>query len=263
MAKVWLTYAWSDNDDGDVDYVAQELRRSGVEVQIDRQVIRAGLRLWQQIEQYICDPAKCDAWMIYATSASLSSEACREELAYALARALDARGEVFPLIGLFPATIAQDLIPAAIRSRFYVSLTDPHWVERVSAAAERRHPRLVEEPLAPYRLRVHANSVRKGEGHCIEVHPRAGAWSPFIVGIPVSEKTTVNPSLLVGPRGRVPSSGVVFGCRRGPDPAGNWWLITAQGEATPTQSLYIMCDTLPSTLVFGVDGGIQHRARLW
>ena len=131
MAKLWVTYAWVDNDDGDVDYVAQELRSAGLEIRIDRQKIQAGLRLWEQIGRFISDQGECDAWMIYATQASLTSEACREELAYAVDRALNARGGEFPLIALFPATVSRDLIPAAIRVRLYVSLTDPDWAERI------------------------------------------------------------------------------------------------------------------------------------
>ena len=33
---VWLTYAWLDNAEQDVDYIAQELRRLGLNVQLDR-----------------------------------------------------------------------------------------------------------------------------------------------------------------------------------------------------------------------------------
>ena len=36
MAKIWLTYAWADNTHQDVDFVAQELTRYGLSVQLDR-----------------------------------------------------------------------------------------------------------------------------------------------------------------------------------------------------------------------------------
>ena len=95
--------------------------------------------------------------MIYATQASLASEACREELAYALDRALNARGGQFPLIALFPATVSRDFIPAAIRVRLYVSLTDPDWVERIVASAESREARIDLREVLPYQLKVYTN----------------------------------------------------------------------------------------------------------
>jgi hypothetical protein len=101
MAARWLTYAWQDNRDNDVDFVAQEIVTSGVQVKLDRWNIGAGRRLWDQIAAFITDSAQSDAWALYATQNSLSSEACREELAYALDRALHSRGDTFPVIALF------------------------------------------------------------------------------------------------------------------------------------------------------------------
>lgn len=262
MAKLWLTYAWVDNDDGDVDYVAQQLQAVGVEVQIDRQQIRAGLRLWEQIDHFISDQSECDAWMIYATENSLSSEPCKEELAIALDRALTVRGQTFPLIGLFPETVDRELIPSPIRTRLYVSLTDPYWVERVKAATEGRSPRIDGHEISPYHLQVYPNSVRKGRGHSIEVRPRGGAWAPFLAGVPIEERDVVNPSLMYGPAGRVPTNSVMQGSRRGPDPANQWWVTGADNQASPTMSFYINCDRLPSKLVFGVYGGQQFIVQI-
>ncbi|HLB12779.1 MAG TPA: hypothetical protein VJO15_07470, partial [Dehalococcoidia bacterium] len=59
----------------DVDYVAQELRGAGLDIRIDRQQIRAGLRLWEQIDRFISQPAECDAWMIYARRDACSTSA--------------------------------------------------------------------------------------------------------------------------------------------------------------------------------------------
>ena len=36
MAMLWLTYAWADNKDNDVDFIAQELVQAGVSVKLDR-----------------------------------------------------------------------------------------------------------------------------------------------------------------------------------------------------------------------------------
>jgi len=89
MATVWLTYAWGDNRQQDVEFVAQELKDAGIEVKLDRWNIQAGKRLWEQIENFIQERKSCDAWVIYATQNSLGSEPCKEEYAYALDRAIN------------------------------------------------------------------------------------------------------------------------------------------------------------------------------
>jgi hypothetical protein len=101
MKKVWLTYAWSDNKEQDVDFIAQEIQSYGLEVKLDRWQIQAGKRLWEQIDNFITNPNECDAWILYATENSLGSEPCKEEFAYALDRALGSRGNTFPVIALF------------------------------------------------------------------------------------------------------------------------------------------------------------------
>ena len=57
MNSVWITYAWDDNKDGDVDFTAQELIRAGLDVKLDRWNLSAGKRLWEQIEAFIQDPS--------------------------------------------------------------------------------------------------------------------------------------------------------------------------------------------------------------
>ena len=51
MAKVWITYAWADNKDRDIDFLAQELSASGLTVKLDRWNIGAGKRLWEQMSE--------------------------------------------------------------------------------------------------------------------------------------------------------------------------------------------------------------------
>ena len=253
MATVWITYAWEDNRDGDVDFAAQELVNTGVGVKIDHWNLQAGKRLWEQIERFITSPSGSDAWVLYATSNSLGSESCKEEFSYALDRALQSRGEDFPIIGLFPATVDQDLIPAAIRTRLYVSLTDPDWKERIKAAAEGLTPKIDSPLIEPYSLHIHER-ISETRRYWIEVRPRAGTWSPFIAAIPLEEKERVDPDIRRGPGGRIPQgSSSLSGYTDGRN--GQWWAMSAQDEATPTQSYYVGCRELPSELMFGVRGG--------
>jgi hypothetical protein len=251
VTTVWITYAWADNKDSDVDFIAQELERSGITVKLDRWNITAGKRLWQQIENFISNPEESDAWILYATQNSLGSEACKEEYSYALDRALHQRGSTFPIIGLFSSTVDDSLIPAGLRTRLYVSLTDPDWKERIKASAEGSGLRIASSVVQPFTIDIHKNESR----FIIEVRPRAGTWSPFIAAIPNAEKNRVKLNILHGPRGRIPHGGALFNAGTGTSDDGAWYFHFAQNEATPTQSYFILCNVLPSKLVFGVMNG--------
>lgn len=155
MATVWITYAWADNEHQDVDFIAQELQRAGLTVKLDRWNLAAGKRLWEQIDAFICKPKESDAWVLVATNNSLASEPCKEEFAYALDRALKSRGDAFPVIALFLTHADPALIPAGVRTRLYLSITDPDWKERIVAAAERRPHATSRPDVQPFHLRVH------------------------------------------------------------------------------------------------------------
>lgn len=255
MPTAWLSYAWEDNKSSDVDFTAQELINSGLTIRLDRWNIQAGHRLWDQIEKFIQDPAKSDAWILYATQNALGSEPCKEEFAYALDRALGARGKNFPVIGLFPGPVDSELIPAAIRTRLYVSLTDPDWKERVVAAVEGRDVSVNRPIVLPYQISIHAATAATGGRLAIEVRPRAGTWAPFFAAIPRAEKDAVSHSIMRGPRSNVPAGGVLHMTGSGPTDDGQWWIEHAQDECTPTQSYYVLCKTLPTKIAFGVMNG--------
>ena len=254
METIWITYAWDDNTQCDVDFVAQELARVGVQVKLDCWNVRAGRRLWEQIQRFIQEETESDAWLIYATQNSLGSEACKKEFSYALDRAFNRRGNNFPIIAIFPGPVDNSLMPAGNRTRLYVSLTDLEWKERVKAAAEGRSPsgRL---QLEPFTIQIHRDNSAVDHRLAIEVRPREGTWSPFFAAVPLSEKDRVQPHIMHGPRGQVPQGGAL--CNTGEAPSSNdaWWVMFAQNEATPTQSFYIHCNELPSRLAFGVNGG--------
>ena len=254
MATIWITYAWNDNESQDVDFLAQELERAGLTVKLDRWNIGAGRRLWEQIETSIVKPAESDAWVLIATQNSLQSEPCKEEFSFALGRALYARGAQFPVIGLFIGPIDNDLIPAAIKNRLYVSVTDPDWKERIKSAAEGRAPAIAVGAVEPYDLKVHANPL-VGRPICIEVRPRAGTWAPFFAAVPASERGEVNTTIMIGPRGRPTLSGGLTMTGSCLSQDGKFLIVYAGNEATPTMSYYVGCDLMPSQLAFGVYNG--------
>jgi hypothetical protein len=249
---IWITYAWSDNQHGDVDYIAQELAAAGLCVKLDRWNVGAGLRLWDQIANFITKPDQSDAWLLIATQSSLSSEPCKEEYAYALDRALQKRGEQFPVIAIFPGPVDESLIPAGIKTRLYVSLTDPDWKERIKASAEGQTPSIARPRIEPYALTIH-------RGHSsgkiiIEVRPRAGVWAPVFAAVPISERDSTKPWIFVEASGVITGTGIVVGLSEGVTADNLWWFAASSTQATPTQSLYVWLEQLPTRLRFGVLG---------
>ncbi len=241
MSTIWITYAWEDNKSQDVDFIAQELISEGLNVKLDRWNLRAGIRLWDQIANFIINPAECDGWLFIATQNSLGSEACREELAYAIDRALSQRTAAFPLIGLFLSSVDNGLIPAAIRTRLFVSIRDPDWKERIRAAVENQQPNISRHILKPYHFTLHPKG-EKDTAWAIEVGPRAGTWVPFFVAVPADQKDAY-PSIMHSPRGQMPlHGGILFGPGEGLSSDGNWWINWAANEATPTMSYFIFTE---------------------
>ena len=108
--------------------------------------------------------------------------------------------------------------------------------------------------MQPYDLKVHANQ-QDGRPICIEVRPRAGTWAPFFAAVLASENDAVNPTIMIGPRGRPTLSGGLTMTGSCLSDNGRYWIMFAGNEATPTMSYYVGCNTMPSQLVFGVNNG--------
>lgn len=247
-----MTYAWSDNKDNDIDFIASELQSKGLTIKLDRWNITAGGRLWDQISHFIQSPEESDAWLIVATQTSLASEACREELAYALDRALNQRSQTFPVIGLFLGSVDQALIPASIRVRLFVSIEDVDWKERIVAAVEKRAHNVTHPQVKPFYIKVYPNSGWRGRPIAIELRPRAGVWAPFFAAVPVEEKDLVDFDIIHGPSKFVPHGSAISKSKPFLYGNGKWLYIQSGNQATPTQSFYILCKALPSSIAFGV-----------
>ncbi|MGR3758921.1 toll/interleukin-1 receptor domain-containing protein [Roseobacteraceae bacterium NS-SX3] len=251
MSKLWLTYAWKDNEDDDVDFVVQELERSGLNVAYDRKELIAGRRLWNQIEQGINDPTT-SAWAIFLSRNSLESEPCQEELAYALDRALRTRGSDFPLIGILSEPMDRSLIPSSLATRLYVDLTQNNWreqiVDGVLGAKTSQTPTKVE----PFGIKLHPQ--QPNGNYVVEVWPRTGSWAPFwvVVGEADFESLSV---VMSGPRGHVTGTGVVnhggeLTDRRTGKPVGT----VINDRVTSQDSGHIFLRSLPKELRFGTQG---------
>ena len=251
----WLTYAWVDNQDHQVEFLAQEIELSGVRVKLDRWSLTPGQRLWEQIADFITSPSESDGWLLYVTESSIRSQACREELAYALQRALASRGDGFPIIGLFPSQISNELLHPAITSRLYVSLTDPDWLERIRCTLQRRPLHVMRPIINPYQYELHKNGAT---GITFGARPRVGTWNPAFVAVPVAERELNNDvGAYFGPPGRPPMSSITHSWER-ISGDGEWWMMMPQGEATPTMCVFVSFKDYPSCIAFGVEGGKSH-----
>lgn len=182
--KVWITYAWADNAQGDFAYLVQELKSVGVEATYDKINIVPGQRLWDQIATRITqDPI--DGWAYLITSNSLDNESCREELAYALDRALNTKGGGFPLIGLLHGVRIAD-VPPALKVRLCVSLASPNWKEEVKAGLEGRPPVVPQAAQTKYVWQLHQGYGGVPTAIAVEVRPRFGEIMYWRFVIPTS-----------------------------------------------------------------------------
>lgn len=179
---LWITYAWADNDEGDFDYLVQELGKAGIPAVYDKIALIPGRKLWPQIaDRIISDPLS--AWAYLITPTSLQSSACQEELSYALQRALEEKGDEFPLIGLLHNVSIRD-VPAPLRVRLCVNLANPDWIEEVRAGVSGTPPRRNAQPKDPFICKVHKDYSGR-EGHtAIEVRPRFGEINYWRLAFP-------------------------------------------------------------------------------
>jgi len=256
--QLWLSYAWLDNDGQDVDFAAQELERAGLIVHLDRWTLIPGKRHWEDIASFITDPMRSDAWALYATQNSLASEPCREEMTYALGRALESRGGTFPIIGIFPGGLATDLIPPAIKSRLYVLTTEQAWAERVAAAARGKPFKQASDLIEPYELREHGSE--SSGSYYIETRPRSGLWSFPFIGVPQDEVpdllpgSSPKPRIYLNPKYLPPGPGGSV-TQRWEGQRDGWSIYGCKGDATPTTSCFLWLKRRPSRITFGDENG--------
>lgn len=248
--RLWLTYAWGDNEDCDIDFIVQELDEAGIDVLFDRRNLIPGRRLWTQIGGSITDPNQCDAWGIVVTANSLASEACIEELCYAVERALRSTVEDFPIIG-FLHGVSASALPPALKVRLCIPLGNNDWVNQAVAAVEGRAPGLAIKGLDQWVLREHHTDG----GTALEIRPRFDRIAPFAVAIDVDEKTSGNVThCSPGPANQVPTGHVTFkwidsettltdGTRA--------WVWGADNEANATTSYYLFYKQRPKRIWFG------------
>jgi hypothetical protein len=184
ISQLWLTYAWMDNLEGDFDYLVQELEKAGIPALYDKIALIPGRRLWDQIAKKI-SKEPLSGWAYLITPNSLSSEACKEELSYALQRALEAKGEVFPLIGLLHRVSIRD-VPLPLRIRLCVNLANPDWIEEIRAGVIGQPPQHVPEPQSSLIMKIHQPYLGDLSNIAVEFRPRFGELNYWRIAYPSS-----------------------------------------------------------------------------
>ena len=179
---LWHTYAWSDNDEGDFDYLVQELKSNGILSIYDKISLIPGRKLWVQIADKI-EKESLSAWAYLITPNSITSSACQEELAYAVRRALDTKGNEFPLIGLLHNVSIQD-VPLALRVRSCVNLANPDWIEEIRAGVEGVPPSRKTQTQLPYIVKTHDRYFNQVNQNAIEIRPRFGEIAYWRLAFP-------------------------------------------------------------------------------
>ena len=181
---LWITYSWAGNNEGDFNYLVQELDKAGVPTLYDKIALVPGRRLWAQIAKKIADEP-LSGWAYLITPQSISSAACQEELGYALQRALETRGEEFPLIGLLHQVSIRD-VPLALRIRLCVNLANPDWVEEIRAATLGHPPRPSPREQSPVVVKIHANYLGNPDATAVEFRPRFGELTYWRIAFPAA-----------------------------------------------------------------------------
>jgi hypothetical protein len=256
---LWLTYAWADNDEGDFDYLVQVLDSAGIVTLYDKIALVPGRRLWPQIADRICSTPLA-GWAYLVTPNGLASSACREELSYALQRALEAKGEEFPLIGLLHNVSIRD-VPVALRVRLCINLANPDWVEELRAAVSGTPPQRSTPPREPVIVKIHENYLGQQGMHAIEVRPRFDELAYWTMAFPIDgpqpARWGAGPANGGGIAGA--QSDVMEGeCRIGGVPMR---FVGAGERLTSSTSAYaVFTGKLPQSMFFGVADRPFHVA---
>lgn len=112
--NAFLSYAHEDR--GFAERIAEELRKSGIDVWIDKWEINAGDSLIQKI--FMEGLSKCDIFLIIISCSSAKSKWVKEELDYAMIKKIEGITKIIPLIK------EKCEIPAPLRALKWVDLSE-------------------------------------------------------------------------------------------------------------------------------------------
>jgi len=244
--NIWITYTWKDNEKGNFDYIIQELKAIGIESRYDKIELIPGRHLWDQIGDKIIN-GPFSAWCYLITPESLKSKPCKEELAYALHRAMSDKNDDYPLIGLVHGVSISD-IPPALKVRLCVNLADPNWKEQIKAGIEAKPPQSETTSQTQFIYQTY----KKDTSITIEVKPRFGEVMYWRFAIPKNVKVI---KWGYGPAGGGSISGSKTNSLEGLQGKANGVPTTYFGtgdKLSPGISAYVVLDEIPDFIGFGL-----------
>jgi hypothetical protein len=258
--RLFITYAWENNAGGDFDFIVQELERRGVEVEFDRVALRGGRRLWEQIAERIENPS-LDAWAFLVTPDSLASPSCLEEYYLALGRTLSRRGGDFPLIALAHGVRFDD-VPANLRIRLGISLTDPTWPEFVAASVAGRAPEMIRGERDPFEMRWHTVG-HSPDNWTLEIRPRLAQIYNWRIAVPANYRECIS-SYGEGPSGQYTGRYVLWLPFEGIDQDNGEYFFGAQGPIGHGLSAFVSFrGRIPPTIMIGPIGDNYMQYQLF
>jgi hypothetical protein len=237
MGTVWITFATEDNVDGDVDYLAQEISRSGSRTRQHPLFVGEDDKIDRLMPAFLGRPDQSDAWILYASRKTLEGGRL-ERITTALANSLEKRGE-FPLIGVFrelEAGVQARELPLTDR----LAADDPEWRDRLGEALGVNLTRSSDDGLPPYIAKLHPGSGQFK--HVFEFRPKMGRWDSFLFAILPEERATVAPEIRP------------FESAEGFSDDAEWYFQIARTPATPSTSYFVMMREMPSRVAFGQEG---------
>lgn len=253
MKKLWITYAWSDDEEGNVDYIIHELDKyDDIEIKFDKRNLIPGQRLWQQIGGIITDIKECDAWGILLTKNSIRSEACIEELSYALDRAISSNCEGFPIFALLK-DIDITNVPPSLRVRLCIPLENNDFKVQVHSAVYKQPSGYTPKNLSDWII-----TLRKDQDTNLltfEFRPRFDRIIPYSIAVDFEEN--INGNVLGanhGPSGGMPNAWNSFNRVNSEailNDGTKVWIWGAENEINPAISMYLRCKTIPKRLWYG------------
>lgn len=255
LPKLWITYAWKDNEGGNFDFLVQKLEKAGINTNFDKVALVPGQRLWEQIAERIED-SNLDGWAILLTKDSIENEACKEELAYALYRTLNSKGEKFPLIGLIHQ-VPVDNVPASLRVRLMIDLRNPDWPQQVQAGLKKVPPKKTEKMTTKYIWEAFPD-IRGSGTLAIYIRPRFEEIHYWRIicsenancidwGMGPPPKEAVSKVLIMSISGQVALQG------KPGTPDEMIIYVGAENALTPSYGCYIIFgDPLPDFVAFGI-----------
>jgi hypothetical protein len=183
--KLWTTYAWKDNEEGNFDFLMQELNNFGIPTEYDKVAIIPGQRLWTQIADKI-NSADTTGWAYLITPNSLASEPCLEELYYALNRTLETKSKHFPIIGLVTNGVSFDDVPTALKIRLCVNLASPNWKDQIMAGLLMQPTKKIDTTQTRFIYNISQDFNGTGITTTIEIRPRFEELHFWRIAVPVT-----------------------------------------------------------------------------